>query len=90
MLKTDEIIKRHKNPQQYRKEQAQKKALDNEPPQLTNKPTKPAKQGVEIILGGAVFLLVLLTLFFLILSKNRAENLTAALDPTQLQGLIAQ
>ena len=90
MLKTDEIIKRLKNPQQYRKEQAQQQAQDNVSAPLENKPKKQAKQGLEVVLGGAVFLLVLVTLFFLILSKNRAENLTAALDPSQLQGLIGQ
>ena len=90
MLKTDEIIKRLKNPQQYRKAQAQQKARGDMPPYPADKPVKPQSRKLEIVLSGAVFVLVLLTLFFLILSKNRAENLTAALDPAQLKGLIAQ
>ena len=42
---------------------------------------------IDILVGAGVVGLVLLTLLFWMVSKHRAENLTAALDPKQLQGL---
>ena len=42
---------------------------------------------IDLLVGAGVVGLVLLTLLFWMVSKHRAENLTAALDPKQLQGL---
>ena len=42
---------------------------------------------LDILVGIGVAVLVLITLLFWAVSKHRAENLTASLDPKQLQGL---
>lgn len=85
-MKTEEIIKRLRNPGQYRTSQnVAPKSDQNE--QLT--PVGPArkKMGIELIVGAIVAALFVVTLLLWNMSKNKAENLTAALDPTQLQGL---
>ena len=45
------------------------------------------EMGLDVLVGLGVGALVLLTLLFWLVSKHRAENLTSALDPKQLQGL---
>ena len=85
-METEEIIKRLRNPGQYRTSQnVAPKPDKNE--QLT--PVGPArkKMGIELIVGAIVAALFVVTLLLWNMSKNKAENLTAALDPTQLQGL---
>ncbi|GEM_PF-1779924 len=85
-METEEIIKRLRNPGQYRTSQnVAPKPDQNE--QLT--PAGPArkKMGIELIVGAIVAALFVVTLLLWNMSKNKAENLTAALDPTQLQGL---
>lgn len=85
-METEEIIKRLRNPGQYRTSQnVAPKSDQNE--QLT--PAGPARKkiGIEVIVGAIVAALFVVTLLLWNMSKNKAENLTAALDPTQLQGL---
>lgn len=88
-MDTEEIIKRLKNPQRYRQTQPGSSPAETPQEQAPAKSTPPApkKMGLEVIVGGAVIVLFFITLFFWMLSKNRAENLTAALDPNQIKGL---
>ena len=88
-MKTEEIIKRLRNPQQYRQTQAANPqpdaAVSDE--KLSAVKTASNKTGLETIIGGAVIVLFFITIFFWVMSKHRAENLTAALDPDQVKGL---
>ncbi|MCQ2410608.1 MAG: hypothetical protein MJ053_03730 [Elusimicrobiaceae bacterium] len=43
--------------------------------------------GLTVLVAAGVCALVVITLLFWMIAKHRAENLTAALDPEQLQGL---
>lgn len=88
-MKTEEIIKRLRNPQQYRKAQAasQQPGAAGSDEKLTPIKTESRKMGLETIVGCAVIVLFSITILFWMLSKHRAENLTAALDPDQVKGL---
>ena len=86
-MDTEEIIKRLKNPETYRTTQPGVSQAHREEEKLT--PLKPArkKMGLEVIVGAMVGVLFVITLLFWVMSKNKAENPIAALDPDQLQGL---
>lgn len=59
---------------------------EQENPVQTNLSARPFAR-FDLLIAAGVVALVLLTLLFWAVSKRRAENLTAALDPKQLQGL---
>ncbi len=90
-MKTEEIIKRLRNPQQYRKAQtvAQQPDAAGSDEKSTPVKTVARKIGLETIVGCAVIVLFFITLLFWVMSKHRAENLTAALDPDQIKGLLS-
>ena len=88
-MKTEEIIKRLRNPQKYRKPQNTASQPDTDTDEkLTPVKTPSRKMGLETIVGCAVIVLFFITLLFWVMSKHRAENLTAALDPDQVKGLV--
>lgn len=88
-MKTEEIIKRLRNPQKYRKPQNAALQPDTDTDEkLTPAKTPSRKMGLETIVGCAVIVLFFITLLFWVMSKHRAENLTAALDPDQVKGLV--
>ncbi len=84
-MKKEELMRLLRNPAQYRKEKnaAQQKAAGPAPVQAGKK----RQDSLLLWVGLSVVALVLLTLLIILSAKNRAENLTAALDPEQLQGL---
>lgn len=89
MMKTEEIIKRLRNPQQYRQTKPGNKPTETAAQETkTAVPAASRKMGMEMIVGCGVIVLFFVTLFFWVMSKNRAENLTAALDPDQVKGLV--
>ena len=62
--------------------------MDREPlMQVVKESSSHALIRLDVVIGFVVGILVLMTLLFWAVSKHRAENLTAALDPKQLQGL---
>lgn len=85
-MDTEEIIKRLRNPEKYRTTQPNVQARE-EDEKLT--PLRPARKkvGLETVVGAVVAVLFVITLLFWVMSKNKAENPIAALDPDQLQGL---
>ena len=88
-MKTEDIIKRLKNPEQYRTSGTTSPA-QNAPQEAAQpvaaQPTHKTSW-LELGVGAAVGVLFVVTLLFWVMSKNRAENLTAALDPDHVQGL---
>ncbi len=89
-MKTEDIIKRLKNPQKYRNTQPAaptESAAPGAGPVQSASVTRSRLPRLEIIVGVAVAAVFCLTLLFWMMSKNRAENLVAALDPSQLKGL---
>ena len=92
-MNNDDLIERLKNPQKYRQTQpsVQQEQLAPVVPTETGHPTASSRlKSAEVIVGGAVVVVFLLTLLSWMVSKNRAENLVAALDPGQLQGLAQE
>ena len=90
-MDTEEIIKRLRNPRKYNTSQPAQPAVQTPQPE-TWTPVQPApqKHKTENIVAAVIGVLFLITLVFWMMSKSRAENLTAALDPTQVQGLSQQ
>lgn len=89
-MKNEDLIERLKNPQKFRQTQPAMRPGDLTPtvPIETASATLSSRlKGVEVIVAAAVVVVFLLTLLFWMMSKNRAENLVAALDPGQLKGL---
>ncbi len=87
-MKKEELMKLLRNPAQYRKNK--KKAGASSAPTAAQVQAREEKKKQDTVLlgvGVGVALLVLLTFVFVLSAKNRAENLAAALDPAQLQGL---
>ena len=88
---TQEIIKRLRQPAAVRKQEAAKQAAE------------AARQNAEeakvlgglvrkrdlpmVIIGGVCLVLFAITMFSFLSAKNRAENMVAALDPGQVEGL---
>lgn len=91
-MKTEEIIKRLRNPQAYQQatpkaqaQQAQEKAVQEH--------AAAEKKKHDVILlsvAGLVALLLLITGGISFFAKTRAENLVAALDPDKVKGLHSE
>lgn len=89
-MKKEDLIKLLRNPMQYRKEK-------QEPSKETGAAAAAGllagmKPQDKVLLGVAagVGVLVLLTILVMTSAKNRAENLTASLDPEQIKGLSVE
>lgn len=81
-MNMDELVKKLRKPKQAKKQAAaDARQPVNAPKRLTDY--------LPLLVGASVALLLLLTLVFIMNAKNRAENITAALSPDQLQGLSA-
>lgn len=83
-MKKEELMKLLRNPAKYRKD---KKAAQ---PQQTKPQQEPARKLQDKLLWGVglgVAALVAVTLLVISSAQNRADNLTAALDPEQVKGL---
>lgn len=92
-LSTEEIIKRLRNPQAYAKSNSApaKKSAD-EPkkavaPEMVLGGRVKKKDLPLVIIGTTCLGLLFVTLLFFLMAKNRAEDLVAALDPGQVEGL---
>ncbi len=89
-MDTDEIIDRLRNPQKYNTPVTPKATAELKPEQEIIRHPVKKKTGVETVVGITVVVLLLLTVVFWMVSKHKAENLTAALDPEQVQGLYQE
>lgn len=92
-MKNEDLIERLKNPQKYRQTQPsvqQEQLAPVVPTDATRTANSSRFTRAEVIVGGAVVVVFFLTLLSWMISKNRAENLVAALDPGQLQGLAQE
>lgn len=88
-MKKDELMKLLRNPAEYRKKKQQAAAQAAVPSaaQVQARAEKKRQDTVLLVVGIGIVCLTLITLAFYLSAKNRAENLVAALDPDQLQGL---
>ncbi len=94
-LSTEEIIKRLRNPQAFAKPGSAQTNLNAAQEQVQkSKPEETVLGGVVrkrdlplAIIGGSCLILLFITLLFYLMAKNRAEDLVAALDPGQVEGL---
>lgn len=91
-LKTEDIIERLRQPAQIKKEVPAQKAAQ-EPTAVDDPDTKGRRFFVNrkdiptLAIALVCGVLVLLTFGFFLMAKNRAEDLVAALDPSQVDGL---
>ena len=89
-MKKEELMELLRNPARYH----QKKQAAQNPqgtPQ-TNAPVPAEKRKQDTLLLGvgiSVVALVLITLIIILSAQKRADNLTAALDPNQVKGLVS-
>ncbi len=90
-MKTEEIIDRLRNPQKYNK---MPPTLQKQPQQEMQSVRHPVREGISTVLAlgvtAGVVGVAAIVLFVMLGAKNRAENLTEALDPQQVQGLSYQ
>ncbi len=92
-LSTEEIIKRLRtpahavNPSKASQKTEQQESQPGEPAEMALGGRIKKKDLPLVVIGGVCLLLILITLSFYLMAKNRAEDLVAALDPGQLQGL---
>lgn len=86
-MKTEEIIDRLRNPQKYAKQTAS--TAQKEITAASSVHYRKHTFGNLIALGIAIFVIgaILITWMLVLRAKSRAENLTASLDPKQIQGL---
>ena len=85
-MKKEDLMKLLRNPAKYR---AEKKQLEQKPSAFVAS-VAPGKAQQDKLLAGVgigVVGLVCLTLIFFLSARNRADNLTPALDPAQVNGL---
>lgn len=85
-MKKEDLMKLLRNPAKYR---AEKKQLEQKP-SASVALVAPGKAQQDKLLAGVgigVVGLVCLTLIFFLSARNRADNLTPALDPAQVNGL---
>lgn len=87
-MKKDELMKLLRNPAEYRKNKKAASAASVPAAAQSESRAERKKQDVTLLgVGIGVVVLVLLTMVFVLSAKNRAEDLVAALDPDQVQGL---
>jgi len=89
-MNTEELMDRLRNPAKYRANQSTasgRVSPDGTERQAVLLKHAARRRKTDWIIGGFISSLVLVTLLFWVLSKQRAENLTAALEPGQLEGL---
>jgi len=90
-LSTEEIIKRLRNPAQYRKDNPSAAEQKKNAEQTAK--TARKKRGPDLMMLAVTFgigFLLFVTVIFFVSAKNKAENLAAALDPTQVKGLMTE
>lgn len=87
-MKKDELMKLLRNPAEYRKNKKATSAAAVPAAAQAEARDERKKQDATLLgVGVGVVVLVLLTMVFVLSAKNRAEDLVAALDPDQVQGL---
>ena len=83
-MKKEELMKLLRNPAKYRKD---KKAAQSQQAQTQKEPARKRQDKLLFGVGLGVAALVAVTLLVISSAQNRADNLTAALDPEQVKGL---
>lgn len=87
-LSTEEIIERLRNPVKHKEAQTTAAVVAASSQKEENKQLRSSKKDFPIlVIGGVCVFLLLITMFFFLKAKNRAEDMVAALDPGQVEGL---
>ena len=87
-MKKEDLMKLLRNPAQYRKEKQSAQSASQGQPKSGGQ--SPRQDKLLLGVGLGVVGLVCVTMLVFLSAKNRAENLTASLDPEQLQGLSVE
>lgn len=88
-MKTEEIIDRLRNPQKYRKETAASRPHSPEEIEIVASKTHANSLVFPFLIALGVLAMAAAILLITLHTKNRAEDLSASLNPNQLQGLTA-
>ncbi len=88
-MNLEEIKKRLRTPQKVVKEQAHQAAVAESRRQAAQRP-KTWLDYLPVIALGVTVGVLLLSLVFVLASKNKAENIPSALDPENLKGLSVE
>ena len=88
-MKKEELMKLLRNPAKYRKEKQQAKQAAS-PQAVADRAARKKQDRVLLGIGIGVVVLVFATVMVILSAQNRAENLTAALDPEQVKGLFVE
>lgn len=83
----DKLMAMLRNPKKYNKTAAPR-ADGPTPPQDAKAQAQAAQSRMTAVIGGVVTALVLVSLLFIFSAQKRADNITAALDPSVLKGLV--
>ena len=96
-LRTEDIIEKLRHPERYNKAAKSATQPENQPAQTPVVEEETVWGGrlkkkdlPTVLVAAGCAVLVMLTLFFFLLAKNRAEDLVAALDPDQVKGLMSE
>lgn len=88
-MKKEELMKLLRNPAKYRKEKQQAKQAAS-PQAVADRAARKKQDMLLLGIGIGVVVLVFATVMVILSAQNRAENLTAALDPEQVKGLFVE
>lgn len=87
-MKTEEIIDRLRHPHKYYKKSAAKRAsAQTHADQGQADSVSPLPSWVVPSLAACILVIVFITWLFVLNAKNKADNLTQALEPNQIEGL---
>ncbi len=87
-MNQEELMERLRNPKKFQKQHQQQVTEENSPQQQAQSKNPTHKNRFPLIVGGGVFGLVLISLLFILSSQHKAENVSNALDPNALKGLV--
>ncbi len=86
-MKTEEIIERLRHPQKYIKKTATTQTQKSADAVAAEEASQERSNLMVVGIIVGVLLIITVTWMFVLNAKNRAENVSEALDPTQVQGL---
>ena len=89
-MKTEEIIDRLRNPQKYKTNQGPVQTRTLEEIQISSPKSHSTSNLFAFLITIGVLGMAAAVLFITLHAKNRAENLAASLDKTQLRGLSSE
>ena len=87
-MNQEELMERLRNPKKFQQQRQAQTVQEMVPQQVAHAAKQKDQNRTLMVVGGTVFGLVLLSLLFILSSQNKAENVSRALDPNALKGLV--